>query len=139
MYGDDFKEKELIEQFENDCIDCLLVEDGSTSTMWPFPTRVIHDGYKVGTTSWVFMGRKDSKILELDHYAGGKVYCIRREIPANIAKKLNVIHPELDNSVYAAYSLDQRINLDVGPCLTLDEVIMACGGNPSVKIKTVWI
>src|SRR5688572_25231043 len=34
--------------------------DGSIVGSFPFGNRVMHDGWKVGTPTWIFMGRKDS-------------------------------------------------------------------------------
>ena len=137
MYGEDLTEEELLKEFENYVLDSLLTPDGSTINSFPFPARVIHDGYKLGTISWVFMGRGDSPIVELPHYYNGVCYAIRRQIPASIKPKLNIVHPELDDYVYAAYSLDPNINLDVGPCLTFEELKDAACGEGKATIKIV--
>lgn len=137
IYGDHLDDNELLKIFEDETVGALLTPDGTTVNSFPFPPRVIHDGFKVGTTSWVFMGRKDSPIVEIPHYYGSTCLAIRREIPSQIAAKLNKIHPELDNFVYAAYSMDEKLNLDVGPCLTFDQLVAASAGEAVGTIKVM--
>jgi hypothetical protein len=138
-YGDE-KSSTLVEYATND-LTGLDIEDGTVYESFPFPARVIHDGFKVGTTSWVFMGRRNSNVEVLTTpknsiYGGEDIYVVSRIIPPEINKKLKKKHPELEPVVYCGYSLNDKIKVDIGPCITSDEVADVVGGNYSITIKS---
>ena len=122
MYGEG-TEKELLEIFESNCLDSLLCPDGTVCKGGGlFPDRVIHDGFKVGTTSWVFMGRKNSPVYPVK-YMGKTLYAVGRTVPPSIQKMLKPVHPELGNTVWCAYDLTGEFGVEIGPLFSLDQVV----------------
>lgn len=141
-YGDE-KSDTLIEYAISD-LNGLLIKDGTVYESFPFPPRIIHDGFKVGTTSWVFMGRRHSNVEVLSTpkdslYRGEDIYVVSRVIPSEISNKLKKNHPELEPVVYCGYSFNEQIKVDIGPCLTVDHIIDVIGGNYSFTIKSLDI
>jgi len=57
-YSEDWSDKEILKYFEENTLDSMLIKDGTAFKDGFFPTRVIHDGFKVGTTSWIFYGQE---------------------------------------------------------------------------------
>lgn len=122
IYGEG-SDKELLETFENNCLDSLLCPDGTVCNGHGiFPDRVIHDGYKVGTTSWVFMGRNESPVYPVK-YMGKTLYAVGRTVPPEIQKMLKPLHPELGNTVWCAYDLDGQYGVEIGPLFSLDQIV----------------
>jgi hypothetical protein len=122
-------------------LNSLMEKDGTVYTckMGIFPKRVIHDGYKVGTTSWVFMGRRNSPMIlaktkKDGMYLGNEVCIIQRRIPLDILKVLKPQHPELDPIVWAGYFMDPSLRLEFGPCFTKEEIFDAIEGNGRITI-----
>jgi hypothetical protein len=121
-YGDDYSDEAILKLFEEDALDALLTPDGSVSKGGGlFPDRVIHDGYKIGTTSWIFMNRKFSKVYPIK-YMNHKLYAVCRAIPENMQKLLKPVHPELGYNMWCAYDLDGRFGVEIGPCFSLDQI-----------------
>lgn len=138
IFGD-MESKELIE--EATCtLESMMIPDATCLTEWPFPSRVIHDGFKVGTTSWVFMGRKDSPIHKItpskSFYYQDEVIVISRKIPPEIAKLVKSPHQELEPVVYCGYCLNPNIKVDIGPCMTIEEVQNIFDGHGKVTISS---
>lgn len=136
IYGG-FSNSQLMNIFEGEALDSMLTPDGTVSKGGGFfPDRVIHDGFKVGTTSWVFMGRKNSPVVPVQ-YHGKTLYAIKRDIPAEIYAKLRPLHPECDNSVWIAYDLDGQYGLEIGPCISLDHIHQVAAGDGHISIRSV--
>ena len=121
----------------------LLLEDGTVTESFPFPARIIHDGFKFGTTSWVFMGRKESEVevfkTELNGIYGGKeLFIVSRKMPVEILERTNGLpHPELSGFLYCGYFLKKELKVEVGPCHTIDGVINAVNGEGLIKIRKI--
>ncbi|MEI7485892.1 MAG: hypothetical protein WCJ72_00555 [Chryseobacterium sp.] len=121
----------------------LLLTDGTVVENFPFPPRIIHDGFKFGTTSWVFMGRNESEVevfkTELNGAYGGKeLFIISRKMPIEILEKTNGLpHPELSGFLYCGYFLEKDLKVEVGPCHTIDGVINAVNGEGLIKIRKI--
>jgi hypothetical protein len=121
-------------------LQCMNVPDGTTIESFPFPPRIFHDGYKVGSTSWIFMGRKNSPIYatikpDSSFYYQDEIIVIGRKLPPQIAKCVKMPHPELEPIAYCGYSMNPRIAIDIGPCLTLEEIYNTIQGHGKVTYK----
>ncbi len=126
---------DMLKQFEENTLDSLLIPDGFVASGGGFfPDRVIHDGFKVGTTSWIFMGRKNSPVVPIK-YHGHTLYATNRTIPDEIARKLKTTHPELGFTMWCAYDLDGKYGVEIGPCFSLDQIQQAAdtGGHFTVR------
>jgi hypothetical protein len=135
-YGEEYNHKQLLEIFESEALDSMLTKDATVIKGGGiFPDRVSHDGYKVGTTSWVFMGRKDSPIAPINYY-GKTLYAIKRVIPHNISSMLKPLHPEVENIVWCAYDLDGKYGVEIGPCISLDHIHQVANGDGHITIRT---
>lgn len=124
-----------------DYLSPLFIADGTVYESFPFPPRIIHDGFKVGTVSWVFMGRKHSNVEVLNTpkksvYGGEKIYVVNRIVPSEIFKNIECNHPEIEPFVYCGYSLDKDIKVNIGPCISLDHIVDVINGDYSISIKT---
>lgn len=99
-------------------------EDGRTVTVQPgVPAsgkRVMHDGWKIGSSTWVFMGRKDyAKRLNDDWIL------VSRKIPDKIFS-LN-FESDLPNEVWIAYHRRRQMGFSpmdnfIGPTPYLDDL-----------------
>lgn len=115
--GQEWPRKEMRAELCDD--KAIFVRDCS-----PFGTRIIQGGFKVGTASWVFLGRRDSPIERV----GDWVAC-RRRIPEEV-KRLGRESgfPDVDE-LWALYSLDDPgVIFDRGPGSYED--IMEMAANP---------
>jgi hypothetical protein len=139
-FGAEEDECNVTEALEH--LSALMDKDGTiyTCKMGIFPKRVVHDGYKVGTTSWVFMGRRNSPIIlaktkKDGMYRGNEVCIIQRRIPLDALKVLfKPSHPELEPIVWAGYFMDPSLRLEFGPCFTKEEIFDAIEGNGRITI-----
>lgn len=145
-----------MESWVADYLGPLLVEDGSVCRGGGlFPDRIIHDGFKLGTTSWVFMGRAKSPLYTVQTptdgpYGGAEMYVVERRIPKELQKRIVMPHPELEPVAYCGYfhkdcSRQKNRHLpdvgfvEVGPCMTLQEITDVVSGHGRVTIKTMNI
>jgi hypothetical protein len=105
-------------------------DDGTEIQAFPgipnSPTRIIHDGWKIGTPTWVFMGRNESP--QNSKYLGENWVAVRREIPADLYKFFD---RSLPNEAWIAYNLNDQMGMSamtancVGPSCYLDDLIQA--------------
>lgn len=90
-----------------------------------FGKRWIEDGFKVGTTSWLFMGRNFAE-AHVSEPAYGLV-CISRTVSPTTVKamqKMGVAITKEMATVYAVYSTDiPHTERMIGPCLSPDDAI----------------
>lgn len=152
--ADEDSSTEELESMVEESLGGLLVADGSVCRGGGiFPDRVIHDGFKIGTTSWVFMGRASSPVHKVatpknGPYRGAEMYVVGRAIPKELQRMIVRPHPELDPVVYCGYFFkdgSSRGNkhvpnvgfVEVGPCMTLSEVEDVVEGRGRVTIKTM--
>jgi hypothetical protein len=129
-YFGEESEEELLKN-ALDCLEHIFTEDLTLYNDGLFPTRIIHDGFKFGTPSWIFMNRKNSKLHVVkpakDFYYQDDIYVVSRPIPPEILKMIRM-HPELDSVLYCGYSLNNDIKVDIGPCNSLDNILEITGG-----------
>lgn len=103
--------------------------DGYTVQAFPgmpgSPVRVIHDGWKVGTPTWIFMGRNLTP--DAVKYLGEGWVAVKRTAPPEIFRKL--AHGDMPDTLWIAYQLDQPMGGSaltancIGPCFDLEDVI----------------
>jgi hypothetical protein len=77
--------------------------------------RIFHDGFKVGTPSWIFMGRKESEIetwhIKLNaEYGNKKLFIVRREIPVEFTNEKK----GLIGFLYCGYFLEKEYKVEAG-------------------------
>jgi len=109
--------KEIIVSHE--CVDGLAVsaQPGVPSS----GRRIIHDGWKIGSSTWVFMGRKEyAKPLNDDWVL------VRRKIPDQIF--LSNFDPDLPNRIWIAYHRHNQMGMTpmtnfIGPTPYLDDLL----------------
>jgi hypothetical protein len=118
-----------------DEISSLMIKDGTVYTYKSeiFGKRVIQDGFKVGTTSWVFMGRRNSPLTlartnKNGIYQGQEVCVIQRRIPLDIFK---ILQPQQSEPiVWAGYFMNPYLCSELfGPYKTKKEILDAIEGN----------
>ncbi|NCA13965.1 MAG: hypothetical protein EBS89_07500 [Proteobacteria bacterium] len=99
-------------------------EDGKPVTAQPgvpgAGRRVIHDGWKIGSSTWVFMGRRDGAISLNDDWI-----LVGRDIPADIFRAN--FDPALPSKVWIAYHRTIKMGLQpmqnfIGPTPYLEQV-----------------
>ena len=88
-------------------------------------TRIIHDGWKVGSPTWVFMGRNLHP--DATHYLGHDWVATCREVPPDIYE---LFDPSIPNLVWIAYHRKLPMELSsqkncVGPAIFYDTFIEA--------------
>lgn len=78
-------------------------------------TRLMHDGWKAGSSSWLFMGRKFSKTSQHSHYV-----IISRTLSDNYYNLLD--SPTAPQTLFCAYSLlEEKL---IGPAIFYDDLIL---------------
>jgi len=84
------------------------------------PMRIIHEGWKVGSPTWVFMGRNLHP--NATEYLGKGWVAVCREIPPDIYK---LFDPSIPNLVWVAYQLEKAMTDEncVGPAVFYDDFI----------------
>lgn len=113
--------KELIQSHE--------LADGFEVAAFPnipkSPVRVMHDGWKIGTPTWVFMGRSENQHARA---LGHDWVAVAREVPEALAKNFD---PRLPRLVWIAYSIKEPMGMTaktancVGPALYFEELVSA--------------
>lgn len=85
------------------------------------PQRMIHDGWKAGSPSWIFMGRNTNQILHL----GFDWVVIGRTMPENLYHLLNKSAPR---TLWMAYNLSKPFIFDseksniIGPAIAFEQI-----------------
>lgn len=101
------------------------LEDGTiVPSSNDMPTGVMHDGWRVGTTSWVFMGRKKAANIAGETGEKSSWVLVGRTIP-------KTIQSDFGDSIYIAYNLNCPVGMGptdwkanvVGPAASVQEVI----------------
>lgn len=101
----------------------LLIKDGIEDNTF-LGRRIFQDGFKVGSKSWIFMGRKESEIetwhIKLnEEYGNKKLFIVRREIPAEFINK----EKGLTGFLYCGYFLEKEYKVEVGGHHSSDDLI----------------
>lgn len=102
--------------------------DGSTVSSFPgipnSPRRVIHEGWKVGTPTWVFMGRYAT---EASIRINDKWIAVKRKIPDVIFKEN--FDPSLPTEVWIAYNINEQMGTTastancIGPAFSYQQIL----------------
>jgi hypothetical protein len=88
------------------------------------PQRIIHDGWKAGTPSWIFMGRAFTPESVVDLGAGW--VAVQRTLPDELYKLMD--QNAAPATLWMAYNLDQQMGLTaltsnvVGPAVLLEQL-----------------
>ncbi len=97
------------------------LHDGQVVSSFGFGGRVMHDGWKVGTPTWIFMGRK---FCQPEQIANGWIM-ISRKLPDEIA---HMVHQPKGTRAWMAYHPKCQMGHSamtsncIGPSHTSDEV-----------------
>jgi hypothetical protein len=91
------------------------------------PSRLIHDGWKAGTPSWIFMGRNiNSNSVK---YLGNDWVVVQRTLPEDYYQFLDA--EKAPPTLWMAYNLQDKMGLNastnnvIGPAIYLDQIIHA--------------
>ena len=105
-------------------------EDGNETQAFPgipnSPTRIMHDGWKIGTPTWVFMGRSEEP--ENARYLGENWVAVKRNIPKELIKFFD---QNLPSEAWIAYNRNHHMGMSgttancVGPACYLDDLVEA--------------
>ena len=105
--------------------------DGTSVAAFPnipkSPQRIIHDGWKAGTPSWIFMGR--SLAPENVKYLGERWVAVQRTLPPEFYKLID--KSAAPASLWMAYNLDKQMGITalssnvIGPAIFFDQMIEA--------------
>lgn len=119
----DSKSMQLVQEIVNS----HSLEDGFSVPAFPEkpsgPMRIIHDGWKAGTPSWVFMGRSltpESVVpLKNDWIA------VQRTLPSSVYELID--SDQAPPTLWIAYNLNNQMGLTgtnvIGPAIYFDELI----------------
>lgn len=86
------------------------------------PERIMHEGWKAGTATWVFMGRK----LENAHILKNRWVAVSRSLPTELFEMLN--HDGISDTLWIAYNLDFPFGPEhhqktcIGPAVFYDDL-----------------
>lgn len=124
-YIDDTLKKEQIKLFY-DIIRSHELPDGFEVPSMPnvpsSPIRIMHEGWKVGSPTWIFMGRNEPGSAI---HVNGDWVAVKRTITAEIFKFFD---PQLPNTIWMAYNTKiQMANMDspqddgvIGPAMDFE-------------------
>lgn len=84
-------------------------------------TRIIHDGWKAGSTTWIFMGRTENNVVPLSN---GWI-AVKRTLPQHLYSLLK--QDLAPDTLWCAYHLDKQMGIDsdencVGPAIYFDQL-----------------
>lgn len=118
------------------------LKDGTSVPAFPgrpdSPMRIIHDGWKSGTPSWIFMGRTltpDSVV----HLGAGWVAC-QRILPDDLYKMMDP--NAAPATLWMAYNMDQQMGLTaltsnvIGPAMSFNQLWDAVNAEAGPLYKT---
>lgn len=124
--------KEMMASFE--------MPDGFEVSSFPnvpkSPVRIMHDGWKIGTPTWVFMGRSENQHARA---LGHDWVAVAREVPEDLAKNFD---PRLPRLVWIAYNTKEPMGLTaisnncIGPAIYFDELVSALESKTKKKFST---
>lgn len=127
-----FVNDEVIEGDALNLLDQIIashsLQDGSTIAAFPgqpnSPQRIIHDGWKAGTPTWIFMGRAltpDSVV----HLGGGYV-AVQRTVPDELYKMMDP--KAAPATLWMAYNLKEQMGMTaltsnvIGPAVSFGQL-----------------
>jgi hypothetical protein len=102
-----------------------LMPDGTEVLSMPnvpkSPIRIMHQGWKIGTPTWIFMGRNEpDAVTDL----GKKWVAVKRTVPPDLYKSFD---PKIPDAIWLAYNLEKQFGLDskncIGPALYLNQLV----------------
>jgi hypothetical protein len=87
------------------------------------PVRIMHEGWKIGSPTWVFMGRNLHP--KATQYLGNGWIAVCREVPSELYK---LFDPSIPNLVWIAYHRDRPMTFTesencIGPAVFYDVFI----------------
>ena len=87
------------------------------------PVRIMHERWKIGTPTWIFMGRS---LTGSTRQITPKWIAVKREIPEKLS---SLFDPQIPTTIWLAYNLDKQMGLDeknsncIGPTLYFDKLV----------------
>jgi hypothetical protein len=125
FHPEDYTDEEVMQEL-HDIAKGMMIEDGAVHSDGLFPDRVMHDGYKIGTTSWIFMNRHKSKLITCQ-FMSKELAIVSRDIPVELRSKLRGPHPECGHTLYTAYYYKgDGYGCEIGPVFSLDHIYQIC-------------
>jgi len=122
-------DKDADEQFVQEIVHSHALRDGISVSAFPgvpsSPMRIIHDGWKSGTPTWIFMGRSFPEAVQ---DIGNGWVAVSRSLPPEVYK---LIDPKTaPATLWIAYHRDLQMGLSaltancVGPAMSFDELLI---------------
>jgi hypothetical protein len=126
-----FTKEESLEKNEmyllNQIVKSHSLPDGSSVHAFPdrpnSPMRIIHDGWKAGTPTWIFMGRNSENCVDL----GSNWVAVSRTLPETLYAQLdkNIAPPTL----WMAYNKKNKMSISdkdeniIGPAIYFEQIL----------------
>ena len=127
-YLDDKLDKNNVNHFY-DIVKSHQLPDGTEVPSFPnkpnSPVRIMHEGWKIGTPTWIFMGRKQSGAVK--EFKNGWVVS-RRVVPQPFQK---LFDPSIPLVIYFAYNVRDQMGMSadtancIGPAMDLNDLHLA--------------
>ena len=103
--------------------------DGSEVPAFPnvpsSPVRIIHEGWKIGTPTWIFLGRN---YPDAAHEVGYGWVVVKRQVPIDFYK---LFDSSISDTVWIGYHLNDQMGFDatnancIGPAINYEDLIAA--------------
>lgn len=87
------------------------------------PIRIVHDCWKIGTPTWIFMGRNFPGAIQ---QVAPEWIAVQRKLPENLT---HLFDPAIPKNVWMAYNLKDQMGLGaatancIGPALYLEDLL----------------
>jgi hypothetical protein len=129
-YIDDTLQKDQI-KFFYDIIRSHELPDGFEVPSMPnvpsSPIRIMHEGWKIGSPTWIFMGRNQ---LGASVHVSGDWIAVKRTIPSEIYK---LFDPQLPDTIWMAYNTKIQMGSmnssqdvgEMGPAMDFEDLVEA--------------
>lgn len=125
QYLDDKLEKDNLRNLY-EIVNSHCMEDGTEVPSFPnrpsSPARIMHEGWKIGTPTWIFMGRNEYGAAR-DLNKGW--VAVKRTVPQKFQK---LFDPDIPLDIWFAYNLNDQMGIgaetanSIGPSLDFDEL-----------------
>lgn len=122
--GEYLTDEEILEL--NSIVESHSLSDGFSVPSFPgfpyLPERIMHEGWKAGTASWVFMGRN----VQNTHILKGRWVAVSRTLPSDLYSLLD--QDEISDTLWCSYHLDKPFGANhssencIGPTLFYEDL-----------------
>mgnify|MGYP006275835139 CR=1 FL=1 len=100
------------------------------------PIRIMHEGWKIGTPTWIFMGRNFS---DSARQINSEWVAVSRKVPEQFHR---LFTPGVPDTVWLAYSVKNQMDFEgkqpvswVGPACDLEDLVEVLESMPKESVK----